>query len=103
MNESGLHPSHEKRRNIISTVFIRRGGAPPGGDGIYGNWGYRGVSTPIILPKMIRFSRETIFQKKNTPLSSTNSLSGVGALMMPQYYPYRNPLLFLCKGNAVLS
>jgi len=47
MNRSGSHPNYEKRKKIIiSTVLIRRGGAPSGAAGFI-VFGGMGVSTPI--------------------------------------------------------
>ncbi len=57
MNRSGSHPNHENRQIIISTVLIRRGGAPSGAAGFIISGGM-GVSTPIIYSRRSQFSWE---------------------------------------------
>jgi hypothetical protein len=50
MNRSSSHPSHENRQIIISTVWIRRGGAPSGAAAFIIFGGIR-VSPPPVIPE----------------------------------------------------
>ena len=53
------HPNHQNRQIIISTVLIRRGGAPSGAAALIISGGM-GVSTPISNSQRDQFSEKII-------------------------------------------
>jgi len=102
MNESGLHPSHEKRRNIISTVFIRRGGAPPGATAYMVIGGMGGLNPHHSAKNDSIFTRNDISEKKHSPFINQFPVWR-GSAYDATVLPIQKPFVFLCKGNAVLS